>query len=201
LKSSGDTTSTDAIEVADGLRLRPVRAATATAGDPDVQLLTDGRNAHVQAFLTEFVATNERTAAWLRQVVTPNPGKVLFVLEGEDGPVGYMGLDFIDWDARSGEIDAIVRVHPRHPGAMSTGTQSLIAWARSELDLDEINVRVRSDNLALEFYRRLGFRELARVPLRREPDPAGERTVWSEDPALADPELWLVHHRYEPAAR
>ncbi|MGQ0803899.1 MAG: GNAT family N-acetyltransferase [Actinomycetota bacterium] len=183
--------------MAPGLLLRPIRAATAAPDHPDVGLLTDARNRNVRSFLTEFVATREQTARWLREVVTANPGKLLFVLESDAGAVGYMGLDFIDWDANSGEIDAIVRTGAPYPGAMTIGTRALIAWARAQLQLDEIQVQVRSDNPALAFYRQLGFRELARVPLRQEHDAQADKISWLEDPTLSEPELWLVRHVYE----
>jgi RimJ/RimL family protein N-acetyltransferase len=200
LKATKPSRPTLVLPVGDGLSLRPICSAAATRDAADVGLLTDTRNRYPRSFLTEFVATRDQTARWLREVVTANPGKLLFVLEDETEAIGYMGLDFVDWQVNTGEIDAIVRSSPNRPGAMSMGTQAMIAWAREQLQLGDIGVRVRSDNPALGFYRKLGFREVRRIPLRRSYDSEAERVVWSEEPDLPDPELWLVRHRYAGSA-
>jgi len=200
LKSTSRSRPTLVLPVDDGLWLRPICSAVATRDDPDVGLLTDTRNRYPRSFITEFVATRDRTARWLREVVTANPGKLLFVLEDGTDAIGYMGLDFVDWQENTGELDSVARSSPNRPGAMTKGAKTLIAWAREQLELDDIRVRVRSDNPALAFYRKLGFRELRRVPLRSSYDTELERVVWSEEPDLGEPELWLVHHRYACSA-
>ena len=100
--------------------LRPVPTREALLNPEDVRLLTAWRNRYVTAFLTEFTATEDRTAKWLTDVVGPAEGKILFMLDEPDGSTfGYMGLDFIDWDKRTGEADAIVRGNPTPvPGSM-----------------------------------------------------------------------------------
>ena len=166
--------------------LRPVAAAPA-----DVARLTEWRNRHVRSFLTEFEATPERTERWLRQIVAPRDDKILFMIDGLDGrPFGYMGLDFIDWTARSGEADAVVRGDAAVPGGMKDGLLTLMAWAGSQLGLRQMGVRVLSDNPGLEFYRKLGFVEQRRAALRRRDNPYG--CAWVED-AAADSGRFLVH--------
>jgi RimJ/RimL family protein N-acetyltransferase len=96
------------------------------------------------------------------------------MIDDLDGrPFGYMGLAQIDWDRRYGEADAIVRGRAEPRGVMGSALEEMLQWASSSLGLDRLAVRVRSDNAALSFYSRVGFRESRRVPLRfdelREP--------------------------------
>lgn len=172
--------------------LRTVATAAERLNLQDVQCLTDWRNRYVTSFLTEFVARNERTARWLREIVGPSDSKILFMLDTPDGTTfGYMGLAFIDWKKGYGEADAIVRGLPTAPGTMSQSLRTLLDWSRNSLGLREIGVRVRSENPALAFYQRLGFREFQRVPLRRT-EQSGE-IVWTEDPSLGNGGPALVH--------
>jgi RimJ/RimL family protein N-acetyltransferase len=169
--------------------LRPV--ATQRPDREDVARLTEWRNRNVRSFLTEFVADAARTERWLKEIVGPRPDKILFMVDDLDGRTfGYMGLDFIDWEAKSGEADAIVRGEAGVPGGMTAGLTTLLAWARNQLGLVRLGVRVLSDNPALEFYRKLGFVERRRVPLRRHEEPDG--VAWLEDPE-AQSGRFLVH--------
>ena len=111
---------------------------------------------------------------------------------------GYMGLAAIDWAAATGEADAIVRGEPSAAGTMSASLRALIEWATGPLGLQRILVRVRSDNPALTFYRRLGFVEPGgRRPLRLQPSTNVTRQ-WVEDDA-AETGLFLVHLELEGA--
>lgn len=160
-------------------------------------MLTEWRNRFVQAFLTEFEATESRTARWLAEVVGPREGKILFMVDDLNGRTfGYMGLDYIDWEQAYGEADAIVRGAEAAPGTMKRALQTLLSWARGQLGLRELGVRVRSDNTALEFYRKVGFHEMRRVPLRRLEEPQMIR--WVEDASLESSKVHLVHMRWQP---
>jgi RimJ/RimL family protein N-acetyltransferase len=176
--------------------LRPL-ATQRTYFDPeDVRRLTEWRNRFVQAFLTEFEATKERTSNWLATVVGPSDTKILFMVDDLTGrSFGYMGLDFIDWDRHSGEADAIVRGADAPAGSMTIALQTLLAWARGQLGLERLRVRVRSDNTALQFYRKLGFHEKRRVALRRV---AEKHTVrWVPDESLISDGPSLVYMELE----
>ena len=172
--------------------LRPVPTHRDRMNADDVHYLTDWRNRHVNAFLTQFHATEARTAKWLSEVVGPSQTKVLFMVDDlSRRTFGYMGLDFIDWQRRSGEADAIVRGAEAPAGLMAESLRTLMLWARVQLGLHCLGVRVRSDNSALEFYRKLGFREVRRVGLRRIDEP--DRGCWVEDDSLPVSGLCLVH--------
>jgi RimJ/RimL family protein N-acetyltransferase len=172
--------------------LRPVVSVAHEQNPEDVRRLTNWRNRFASSFLTEFEATEARTAKWLAEVVRPDLGKILFMVDHLDGETfGYMGLDFIDWEKLSAEPDAIVRGGPASPGTMTIALRTLLSWAVTQLGMKEINVRVLSDNTALEFYNKLGFSEVRRVGLRRVVEP--DRVTWLEDPSLKNPQRSLVH--------
>src|SRR5256885_13585866 len=173
--------------------LRPVATQRARLDANDVDVLTRWRNRFVTAFLTEFTADDERTARWLTQMVGPDDTRILFMVDAaqEGRTVGYMGLAFIDWDARTGEVDAIVRGEETAPGLMARSMRTLVGWAQGQLGLRDIGVRVRSDNSALEFYRKFGFQERNRVTLLRVEEPG--MTRWVEQAHLPPGEPSLVH--------
>jgi RimJ/RimL family protein N-acetyltransferase len=173
--------------------LRPVATCEGCLNADDVRALTQWRNRFVRSFLTEFEATEERTARWLTTMVGPDDTRILFMVDDArtGRTVGYMGLAFIDWERGSGEADAIVRGGDAAPGMMTRALRTMLDWARVQLGLHELGVRVRSDNPAVTFYRKLGFRELRRVPLRRI-DREG-LIQWIENESLPGREPSLVH--------
>lgn len=171
--------------------LRPVATKKELLNPEDVRVLTDWRNRFVKAFLTEFQANERQTARWLVEVVGPKEGKILFMVEDLNGRTfGYMGLDYIDWNHKYGEADAVVRGAAAGPGTMNRALQTLLAWAREHLGLRKLGVRVRSDNTALEFYRKVGFQEVSRIPLRPVQEPEMIRLV--EDESLESATVHLI---------
>ena len=72
--------------------------------------------------------------------------------------------------------------------------QTLLAWAHDQLGLAELAVRVRSDNPAVAFYEKVGFREFQRVPLAVS--RGADFTEWTEDPSLTTSVASLVYMRY-----
>jgi RimJ/RimL family protein N-acetyltransferase len=172
--------------------LRPVATRKGDLNASDVLALTEWRNRFVTAFLTEFAATEERTANWLIEKVGPDDTRLLFMVDDLKGePLGYMGIAFINWTTGEVEADAVVRGRDAVPGVMHRGLSVLLQWARQQLGLPRCGVRVRSDNPALEFYRRCGFAESHRVPLKRIVEPGMMR--WVEDSELSLPGTSLVH--------
>lgn len=172
--------------------VRPIATVPGHTDAIDVQLLTDWRNRHVKSFLTGFVSTPERTAAWLAAGVHENPGKMLFMVETLEGErVGHVGLGFIDWERGYGEADAIVSGGASPPGLMKASLLALMRWARDALGLQTLAVRVRSDNPAVEFYRKVGFQEFQRVPIVARAVPGG--VDWAEDPTAVGASASLVY--------
>lgn len=174
--------------------LRPVVTRRELQSEEDVRYLTEWRNRHIKSFLHEFVATVPRTRNWLAETVGPSDTKILFMVDLPDGTtIGYMGLAFIDWNKGYGEVDAVVRGREAPRGLMSEALRTLTEWASQRLGLEDIGVRVRSDNTALEFYKKFGFVEVKRIPLR--PVQSDDGIIWTEDPAPPPGEPSLVHMR------
>lgn len=177
----------------DGYFLRPVATRREHLDPIDITCLTNWRNRHVNAFLTEFSATNERTSRWLSEVVHTDDRRILFMIEDRQRErVGYMGIAYIDWDCSYAEADAIVSSGGTPKGMMSAALRTVLRWAKGQLGLQVFAVRVLSDNPALAFYRRLGFEETKRVPLKRV--VSNDLVSWIEDKTLATSERCLVHH-------
>jgi RimJ/RimL family protein N-acetyltransferase len=172
--------------------LRPVATRIEGLSAEDVRVLTEWRNRHVRAFLTEFEADESRTRRWLTETVGPDDSRILFMVDAADGrTIGYLGLAFIDWEHGSAEADAVVRGVETLPGVMTKALRTLLGWARGQLGLASLGVRVRSDNPALAFYCAFGFREVRRVPLRGVCKV--DMLRWTEDPSLPSGEPTLVH--------
>jgi len=172
--------------------LRPVATDMAFLNSTDVLMLTEWRNRFPDAFLTQFRANESRTRRWLTEVVGPDDTRILFMVEDAHlRTIGYMGLASIDWTVGSAEADAVVRGAAAPPGTMTKALLTLLAWGRAQLSLSSFAVRVRSDNTAVEFYRKLGFHEVKRVPLRKVQE--SDMIRWVEDPALPLTEPSLVH--------
>lgn len=172
--------------------LRPVATVPGHLDAVDMKLLTDWRNKHVKSFLTQFVANERQTEKWLAQTVHQNDGKMLFMVETPDGHrVGHVGLGFIDWEAGYGEADAIVSGGQSPKGLMKASLLTLMRWSRDVLALRTLAVRVRSDNSAIAFYRKVGFEEFKRVPI--VPVKASGGIAWVEDLSAIDAVASLVY--------
>lgn len=171
--------------------LRPVSTVPGKLNENDVRVLTEWRNRFVNSFLTEFEATEARTAAWLTDVIGPDSTRILFMLDDAQGQtVGYLGLGFIDWEQGVGEADAIVRGAEVAPGVMAKALFTLLGWGYEQLGLETLGARVRSDNPSLRFFLKIG-KELKRVPLRRIDEPGMVR--WVEDETLVTSPASLVY--------
>lgn len=178
-----------AIANVDGFALRPMR--TAPVDDEEVRLITEWRNRYVHSFLHEFEATVERTSGWLSSRVGPDDTRILFSFVDETGRmVGYLGLAYIEWDRLYGEADAIVRGEPLPRGIMKRALLELLAWARRELGLATLGVRVLSDNPACAFYERCGFVEQSRQALAARTTDDG--VIW--EPTAGTGTRELVHY-------
>lgn len=176
--------------------LRPVATRAESLNYEDIQRLTDWRNRFSVAFLTEFIATYDRTAQWLTDVVGPADNKILFMVDDLEGRTfGQMGLASINWTILSGEADAVIRGEKAPPLLMALAESAMLDWAHDGLGLRTIVARVRSDNeAALKFNRLVGFHETGHVPLRLTIE--GGETHWVEDTSIESPEIYVVYLEY-----
>lgn len=179
-----------------GVTLRPVGTSPGAASAEELYVLTQWRNRHVAAFLTEFLATEERTASWLVSTVGPDPGRIVFTLREPNGSIfGVCGLALADWVVGTVELDGVMRGTAAVPGGMSVAIRVLLDWA-SGIGLPTALVRVVSNNEhALAFYRRLGFVETDRVALRRVEESG--MVTWLPDRSGNTGSRALIHHRLD----
>jgi RimJ/RimL family protein N-acetyltransferase len=171
-------------------RLEPV--AWADVQRPEATaLLAKWRDKANPFFPSQFPVTLEGTHHWLVKGLLEVADRILFWVKTADGlPIGHVGLFRFDFDANSVEVDNIVRGEEDvAPGGMRTAVAALLDWTFDALGCEATTLRVMSDNdRAIRLYRRLGYVEIARVPLRCEQDgavvhwvettaPAGDRAV------------------------
>ena len=110
-----------------------------------------------------FPVTFEGTKKWLKDQVVDKRDRLLFLIEDMKGVlVGHMGL-------YRGEADNFIRgrkdiLH----GGMTAALTTMLDWAKNDLGLDELYLRVFSENTkAKKLYSRCGFSEVRDIPLKK----------------------------------
>ena len=158
-----------------------------------IELLAKWRSENQHAFPSQFPVTFAGTKSWLDKQLLAAKDRILFFVADEKGQlIGHVGLFRFDYHKKACELDNIVRgVHLVARGIMTSACKALIEFAKKELGVSEIYLRVFSDNeVALKLYRNLGFEEIIRIPLREERN--GEVICWKE--VISDP--YFVAKKY-----
>lgn len=169
--------------------------------DTLIKKLAQWRAANYFAYPTQFPVTFEGTKSWLRLKLLDVPDRILFlVLDGHGKAVGHLGYANALNDKCEMEIDNVVRgAKDAQPGIMSSAMQAVLDWAEEIIAPRSIDLLVFSDNAhAIEFYRKLGFTDGERRPLRKH--VKGE-TVSYETPAendYAEPDNYFLRMIYRP---
>lgn len=157
------------------------RVTERDAGDAAVLAdLTAWRNASRESFLTRFVATESRTADWLRRSVLPDQARAFFVIEDEGGTaIGQLGV--LALGTETPELDNMIRGRAGgDPRLMFWAEVALIAWAFRDPRARSVCLQVFSNNwIPIGIHRAIGFvpgtvRKLSR------------RTVGDEEHLLVD---------------
>jgi RimJ/RimL family protein N-acetyltransferase len=141
-----------------------------------VDALFRWRRAHMEAFLTIFTPSREKTRSYLTDFSLPDPARILFLAASrENRLIGHIGLCNIASD--SVEIDNVLRGETVDcPGFMEQAHVALLGWVFSVLDVPLAYLNVLAHNArALRAYRKIGFKETARTPLIREVRQDGYR--------------------------
>jgi perosamine synthetase len=187
-----------AIPLADGAGLLVPVCELHAADTRLIELLASWRSQSAFAFPTRFPVTHEGTATWLRRGLLDVPDRILFLVHDRFGhPVGHLGFASADSPDRSLEVDNVVRGDGGvQPGLMGAALEGLLAWGEECFRPARIHLRVFADNeRAVSFYRRHGFRDGARSPLRRE--VAGEVVRYTpSSPERAD--AWFLGMEWRP---
>jgi RimJ/RimL family protein N-acetyltransferase len=134
-----------------------------------IELLAQWRMG-ADTFHNKFHVTTERTERWLRKLLLDIPDRILFLVLNRYGrPIGHMGFANALNNNRQMEFDNVIRgVSNCDFGLMSEATKSLLRWASSTFQPEVFYIRTLDDNYhAINFYKKLGFSEFSRQPLRR----------------------------------
>lgn len=127
------------------------------ADDFVIGKLTEWRNRNMGRFLTQFVATPERTRRWLGDVVLRTPGQMMFLVYAGDRLVGHYG--FKDLTRDDVLLDNAMRGEPGgHPALLTAAGRALNEWLFGTAGVRTIYGYVLADNApALMMNRQLGF--------------------------------------------
>jgi len=135
-----------------------------------IRLLAQWRAENEFAYPTRFPVTEGGTKSWLRTHLLDVEDRILFlVLERHGRPMGHLGFASCFNDECSMEIDNVVRGMKESPrGLMASAMRALLTWARTTIGPRQFTLRVLDDNArAIQFYRKTGFVDNERIPLRR----------------------------------
>jgi hypothetical protein len=132
-----------------------------------IQQMTRWRNFARQFFLTQFIATPERTKYWLESVVFQDNSRLLFLIYSQTKCIGQYG--FKNLNGGSAEIDNLIRGEiGGHPQLIYFAELALLQWMFNFFSLEKVFGYVLSDNpLVLDLHRSVGFNKVAVVPLQR----------------------------------
>lgn len=131
--------------------------------------LAQWRNKYPEMAATQFEATAKSTEQWLDDLVLGRADRILFMIvpdrktaietkESSFEGIGHIGLSSFDFEARSCEIDAVIRGESVEPGLMGCSLRTLINWCMKQLGVQAVGLRVMETNhQAIDFYLKNGF--------------------------------------------
>jgi len=139
------------------------------AHDPEViRKLTRWRSHYMKFFRTQFMATEERTSWWLKNVVIPCDDRILFlVLDGTGRAIGNVGV--CNLTEETAELDNFIRGEAGgHPNLIMLAEVTLLGWLFGMLGLQSVYLYVFSNNwLPINLHLSVGFTETHRLRLSR----------------------------------
>lgn len=133
-----------------------------------LQKLTDWRNANVDVYPTQFVATLESTRSWLEDRLLAAEDRILFLVVDNAGKVlGHIGFNSCINTAQAFEIDNVIRGDAAaEKGIFSEAMITLMEWARKTINVSEFFLRVMDKNQhAIDFYKNNEFIQDRLIPL------------------------------------
>lgn len=137
-------------------------------------LLCRWRERHKQSFLSQSRNSPERTRQWLKDVLMPDDGRILFLIGTELGvPLGTSGVEKItDVD---GELGNVLRGEPGgHAQLFFFAEVALLNWCFTMLAVNRVYLNVFSHNTrAVRFYGSVGFSRAFVQALAKHKDERG----------------------------
>jgi hypothetical protein len=127
--------------------------------------LTIWRNKNMGMFLTQFVATPERTKSWLENVVFKTQSQLLFLIYEADGLVGQVG--FKDLTYQDGIVDGGMRGNSSlNPKILTYAHKSMIRWLFESSKIDCLYGWLIADNPGgVMMNRQIGWHDWEKLPL------------------------------------
>ena len=164
-----------------------------------IGLLAKWTRENMHTFPVPFPVSRASTKSWLKDRILGNPGRILFLVRShEEQLVGQMGFINCLNDAGSMWLANILRGEPQGgKGIMSRAIEGLLAWAQRHIQpkLTELDV-LASNQWAIEFYEKIGFREAGqKICWRYLKD--GQEVLSSERPSHGYPtkvRFVIMHH-------
>jgi len=126
------------------------------------------RTENSSGFANVFENNINKTENWFDNVLLPREDRILFVIHTlKDIPIAHIGLSTFNFDNKSCEIDNVVRGAKDAPqGIMSCAISSLVTWSKEVLKVNNVYLRVLSDNLpGIHFYEKNNFVKQYDIPL------------------------------------
>ncbi|HZE59503.1 MAG TPA: hypothetical protein VE085_03020 [Burkholderiales bacterium] len=151
-----------------------------------VAKLTEWRQRHMRHFLTQFVATSERTLAWVQRIVLPSQDRILFLVYTAEGDlVGNCGV--CDLGPSYGALDNVIRGEKGGAARLIYFSEiALLSWLYGALGCQRVGLQVFSNNdRAIALYSSIGLTVARRRKLTFS-DHADGRT-YHIDSRLGDP--------------
>ena len=120
--------------------------------------LTKWRNNAMQFFLSQFVATKERTEQWLSNVAISSHDRLLFVVEDNSGNyVGNVGIS--NFSSSEAELDNFIRGESGgDPKLILYAELSMLRWIYCNFDVVKVKLQVFSNNwIPISIHLSIGF--------------------------------------------
>ena len=130
-----------------------------------IEKLTAWRNENMANFMTHFVATPERTRAWIQNVLLKRRGQMLLLVYSKEHLVGHFGFKELTRDEVL--LDNAMRGDRRgHPKLFLYAGKALVQWLMQTADVQRVHAYVMADNVpSIMMNRRIGFSSWTRHPL------------------------------------
>lgn len=151
-----------------------------------IAFLASWRKKSNRWFPSQFQVTLAGTKKWAKEQLLDKSDRILFFFQAQNDakPFGHAGFYRFDFENKSCELDNIIRgrISLKTKGGMTRGLEVLTKWGFEYLGLQKLDLRVFADNnRAVALYKRLGFREIEKIPLLRRKEKKSISWVEAKD--------------------
>ena len=132
-----------------------------------LQSFSSWRKTFMRFFLTQFEASEQSTAVYLKNQSIKQHNRIFFGIYLDNNLIGHIGLSDIVTD--QAEIDNLIRGKSGgHTDLIYFAEKTLLEWAFQNLKIDKIVGRILSKNfMAMSVHERCGFSLKERFPLKK----------------------------------